>query len=184
MRWFPAPALNHPVLLPVATVAIALSVPINFWAFTDNVPLARAVRDALVPDGLAATTHLHGLRFVHFLCLAYVALSLVARAPEAIRSPALAPVLVIGRQSLPAFVASVALAWFAGFILDVLGRGLLPTAAVNVFGLAAIYAVARATTWAKAPAAMIPVGTQAPSMSSWPMPRRLRLRPLMRMRIL
>ena len=153
MRWLPAPPLNHPVLLPVSAMAIALSVPLNFWAFTDNVSALRAVHDALIPNGIAATTRLHVLRYAHFLCLAYVALSLVARAPRAITSTALAPLLDIGRQSLPAFVSSVVLAWVAGLILDAAGRGFLPTAAVNFAGLAAIYAVARAAAWVKSPLA-------------------------------
>src|SRR5947209_6651 len=49
IRWLPTPSLNDPVLLPVCTTAVALSVPVNFWLFTDNVPVLEATRDALVP---------------------------------------------------------------------------------------------------------------------------------------
>src|SRR5208337_2727889 len=111
MGWLPKPRLNHPALLPAAATAIALSIPLNFWAFTDNVPGLLSIRDRLVPDGLVATTRLAFLRYAHFLCLAYVVLSLVDRWPAAIASPTLAPVVAIGRQSLPTFVSSVAIAW-------------------------------------------------------------------------
>ena len=151
MRWLPAPPLDHALLLPVCATAVALSVPLNFWAFTDNVAALRAIHDALIPNGVAATTRLHPLRYAHFLCLSYVVLSLIGRAPKALASPTAAPVLDIGQQSLPAFVSSVVLAWMAGFILDVAGRDFMPTAVVNVTGLATIYAVARAAAWAKSP---------------------------------
>src|SRR5271157_4559980 len=123
MGWLPKPGLNHPALLPVSAVAVALSVPINFWAFTDNIPALLSVRDWLVPDGIIATTRLAVLRYAHFLCLAYVVLSLLDRFPKTIASPALSPVTAIGRQSLSTFVSSVALAWIAGRLLDVVGRG-------------------------------------------------------------
>ena len=82
-------------------------------------------------------------------CLAYAVLSLVDRWPKAIASPALAPVAVIGRQSLPTFISSVAFAWIAGMLLDVVGRDSLPVAAVNVLGFAAIFAIARSAAWFK-----------------------------------
>jgi hypothetical protein len=149
MGWLPKPRLNHPALLPIATAAVALSVPINFWAFTDNIPALLSLRDWLIPDGIIATTRLAVLRYTHFLCLAYVALSLVVRFPKTIASPALAPVAAIGRQSLSTFVSSVALAWIAGRILDVAGRGFMSAAAVNLIGFATIFVVARLAAWIK-----------------------------------
>jgi hypothetical protein len=157
MGWLPKPRLNHPALLRIAAAAIALSVPVNFWAFTNNVPALQIIHDALIPDGVVATTRLNLLRYGHFLCLAYVGLSLVDRWPKAIVSPALAPVVLIGRQSLPTFVSSVAIAWIAGILLDVVGRDPLPVAAVNVLGFAAIFAIARSAAWIKS----VPWSTEA-----------------------
>ena len=125
MGWLPKARLNHPALLPIAAVVVALSVPINFWAFTDNIPALLSVRDWLISDGIIATTRLAVLRYAHFLCLAYIVLSLVDRFPRTIALPALAPVAAIGRQSLSTFVSSVALAWIAGRLLDVVGRGFM-----------------------------------------------------------
>src|SRR5271166_383528 len=149
MGWLSKPRFNHPALLPVAAAAVALSVPINFWAFTNNIPELRSVRDWLVPDGVVATTRLDFLRYAHFLCLAYVVLSLVDRYPKIATAPVLAPVVAIGRQSLPTFVSSVAIAWMAGMLLDVVGRDSLSVAAVNLLGFAAIFAIARLAAWFK-----------------------------------
>jgi hypothetical protein len=151
MGWVPRLGLNHPVLLAISAAAVVLSVPLNFWAFTDNVGWLRAAHDRLIPDGIVATTRLDMLRYAHFLCLAYVMLSLLARRPNAIRDPHLSWVLLIGRQSLPAFVATVVLAWSAGIVLDVDGRGFAATATVNLLGFAAIYTVARTAAWLKLP---------------------------------
>src|SRR5271166_323050 len=73
----------------------------------------------------------------------------VDRFPKTIASPALAPVAAIGRQSLSTFVSSVALAWMAGRLLDVVGRGSMSVAAVNLLGFATILAVARSAAWIK-----------------------------------
>ena len=149
MGWLPNPRLNHPALLPIATAIVVASVPINFWAFTNNVPGLLSIHNWLIPDGIAATTRLDALRYTHFLCLAYVVVSYVDRHPKAIVSPALAPVVAIGRQALPAFVASVIVAWSAGILLDILGRDFLPVAAVNLFGFAVLFGIARCAAWLK-----------------------------------
>jgi hypothetical protein len=50
-----------------------------------------------------------------------------------------------------AAVATVVLAWSAGIVLDVDGRGFAATATVNLLGFAAIYTVARTAAWLKLP---------------------------------
>jgi hypothetical protein len=149
MGWLPRPSFNHPVLLPLGIAVLILSVPINFWAFTDNFAALRSIRDSLVPDGLVATTQLHFLRYAHFLVLLYVALSIVDLFPRMLTSSVAAPVLMIGQQSLSAFVSSIAIAWIAGIVLDVAGHNFLSLAAANVFGFAAIFAVAKGVAWFK-----------------------------------
>jgi hypothetical protein len=166
MGWLPKPQLNHPALLPIAATAIALSVPINFWAFTNNIPALLSVREWLIPDGIIATTRLAVLRYAHFLCLAYVVLSFVDRFPKTIASPALAPVAAIGRQSLSTFVSSVALAWIAGRLLDVIGRGFISAAAVNLIGFATIFAIARSTAWIKSASWSIEADRAAPQRAT------------------
>ena len=145
MRWVNAPRLDRPELLSLSVAVIALSVPINFWGFTDNLPILASIRDRLIPDGLAATTQLHVLRYAHFLCLAYAALSLLDRRTETLGSPYAAPILAIGRRSLAAFGSSVIFAWIAGVALDATGRGFFSVAAVNLAGFCALFAVAQGT---------------------------------------
>jgi hypothetical protein len=149
MGWLPKPPLNQPALLSMAVGAVVVSVPINFWAFTNHVPGLLSIRDWLIPDGIAATTRLHVLRYAHFLCLAYLVLSLVERYPEAVVSPALSPVVIVGRQALPTFISSVAIAWIGGIFLDVVGRNFPSIAAVNLFGFAAIFGIACGVAWLK-----------------------------------
>jgi hypothetical protein len=149
MGWLPKPRFNHPVLLAIAIVMVVLSIPINFWVFTDNFPGFLSIRDELIPDGVVATTRLNILRYAHFLCLAYVVLSLVDRWPSAIASPWLAPAVAIGRQSLPTFVASVCLAWIGGILLDLVGRDFPQVAAVNLLGFALMFCTARSAEWLK-----------------------------------
>lgn len=169
MGWLPKPPLNHPALLPIAAAAVVVSIPINFWAFTNNVHELQSIHDWLIPDGIAATTRLNVLRYAHFLCLAYVVLSLLDRWPKVIVFSALAPVVAIGRQSLPTFVASIVVAWVAGMLLDVVGRDSAPVAAVNLFGFAAMFGVARCAEWFKSapwsPRAEQAARTIAPSSS-------------------
>ena len=160
MRWLPKPRFNHPALLPIAAVAVAVSVPINFWAFTNNIPELLSVRDWLIPDGVVATTRLDFPRYAHFLCLAYVVLNLVDRYPKIATAPVLAPVVAIGRQSLPTFVSSVAIAWMAGMLLDVVGRDSVSVAAINLLGFSAIFAIARLAAWFKS-APWLPGAEQA-----------------------
>jgi hypothetical protein len=58
-------------------------------------------------------------------------------------------VAAVGRQSLSTFVSSVALAWIAGRLLDVVGSGFMWAAAVNLIGFATIFAIARSAAWIK-----------------------------------
>ena len=156
MGWLKPPRLNHPVLLPASFAVIALSIPINFWGFTDNLPALAAIRNWLIPDGLTATTQLHFLRYAHFLCLAYVTLSVLYRWPGVLGCRFASPVLTVGRQSLPAFVSSVILAWIAGLALDATGRGFLPVAVVNLAGFGTVFVVAKGAAWLKSARATRP----------------------------
>lgn len=149
MGFLPVPPFNHRILLPAAIAFVLLSVPISFWAFTDAFPVLRQIRDALVPNGILATTELHLLRYVHFLSLAYVMLSFVARQPHVLLLPVFRPIVLVGQQALATFMASLALAWISGIVLDSIGRSGLTLALANLVGLVAIIAVARCVAWYK-----------------------------------
>jgi hypothetical protein len=149
MGFLPTPPINHRLLLPLASAVVLLSVPLTFWAITDVFPLLARWRDTLVPNGIIATTELHAVRYIHFLALAYVALSLVQRWPSVLLMPVLKPIVLVGQQALATFMASLALAWIVGMVLDVLGRGSLATAVANLTGIVALITVARCVAWFK-----------------------------------
>ena len=146
-----------------------LSVPFNFWAFTDAFPVLVDLQVAAFP--LNTWTNVHPVRIIHFLALAYLTLSLLERARWLLDTQAAKVLVLVGTQSLPAFLACTALAWIAGIALDMAGRDMATVALVNVAGLAGVVAAAwvarlfKSEPWAKAKAATDktqPVEAKAP----------------------
>jgi hypothetical protein len=126
---------------------LLLSVPVNFWAFTDNVPVLAEIHNALIPpDG---KTNLNPLLYLHFLASAYVVLILIAPIRGELHRAR--PIVLVGQQALATFMASTALAWSLGMVLDVTGRGLLATSLANLIGFAGIIAVAALARLYKSP---------------------------------
>jgi hypothetical protein len=147
MGWLRAPALRKGKLFWLCVAFLLLSVPVNFWAFTDNVPVLAEIHNALIPpDG---KTNLNPLLYLHFLASAYVVLILI----EPIRGELhrARPIVLVGQQALATFMASTALAWSLGMVLDVTGRGLLATSLANLIGFAGIIAVAALARLYKSP---------------------------------
>jgi hypothetical protein len=167
MGFLPTPPFNHRRLLPLAAAIVVLSIPVTFWAFTDTFPLLARWRDVLVPNGIVATTELHALRYIHFLALAYVALSLVERRPSVLLASVFRPIVLVGQQALATFMASLALAWVVGMVLDTVGRGTPAIILANLAGMAALVAVARCVAWFKsAPWASAPKAAPVEPRSS------------------
>ncbi|MCE2933528.1 MAG: OpgC domain-containing protein, partial [Hyphomicrobiales bacterium] len=52
-------------------------------------------------------------------------------------------IIEVGQQALATFMASIALAWGLGMVLDVTGRDWLTTTIANLAGFAGLVAVAR-----------------------------------------
>ena len=100
------------------------------------------------------------LRYVHFLSLAYICWvlagdqgkNLLARGTGAaarLREGLLTVILKVGQQSLAVFVFSMFTARVLGFVMDVIGRGVFITLAVNLVGCALLVAVAYGAGWFK-----------------------------------
>lgn len=153
LGWWTPPALDRRGLVAVAAAIVALSVPFNFWAFTDAYPVLVDVQAAVLP--MNTWTHLHPVRIIHFLALAYLVLSLLERARWLLDTRAAGVLTLVGTQSLPAFLACTVLAWIGGIALDILGDTPGPVAVINIAGLAGIVAAAwvarlfKAEPWAK-----------------------------------
>lgn len=148
IRWLPLPRLRDRRLLAAAGLFIVLSVPLSFWGILDRWPEAQAVRDLLLTAS-SEKTDLHPLRILHFLALAYLVLSLIEPWRSRLDSGIGHLLIVIGRQSLACFLASLVLARLAATLADMAGRDELVVALVNLAGFAAILATARIVGWFK-----------------------------------
>lgn len=148
MGWLPVPRLERGLLFSAALAFVLVSIPLSFWGAHEALPLLRDLHLALMPD--SQPTNLHILRWLHLLALAYVVLVLIEPYRARIGTGPGALVVTVGRQSLATFLASLAMAWSAGILLDITGRGALAVSLVNIAGLAAIYAIALFVTAMKA----------------------------------
>jgi hypothetical protein len=138
MGWLKAPVLQKGVIFWVCVGFLVLSVPVNFWGFTDNVPMLDTIHNALIPpDG---KTNLSPLQYLHFLASAHVVLTLIE--PYRSQLPRARPIILVGQQALATFMASIALAWSLSIILDATGRTLFTTSIANLVGFAGLIAVA------------------------------------------
>lgn len=147
MKWLPVPRLGDIRLMLAATGFVVLSVPLSFWGILEHWPAAQALRDLLIPA--AEKSNLHILRVLHFLALAYLVLSLIEPFRQRLDSGLGHLLILIGRQSLATFLASVVLARLAGTAADMAGRSELVVALLNLGGFALILGVAIAVGWFK-----------------------------------
>ena len=147
MKWLPVPRLCERRLMLAAALFILLSVPLSFWGILEHWPLAQAARDLVIPAG--EKTDLHILRVLHFLALTYLVLSLIEPWRNRLDRGAGHLLILIGRQSLACFLASVMLARLLGTIADMAGRGELVVALLNLAGFALILATALVVGWFK-----------------------------------
>lgn len=147
MKWLPVPALGDRRLMIAAALFLLLSVPLSFWGILEHWPPAQAARDLVIPA--SEKTDLHILRVLHFLALAYLALSLIEPWRDRLDRGAGHLLILIGRQSLACFLASVVLARLLGTIADMAGRGELVVALLNLAGFALILATACVVGWFK-----------------------------------
>ena len=147
MKWLPVPQLGDWRLMTGAAIFIVLSVPLSFWGVLEHWPAAQALRALILPD--AEKSNLHILRVLHFLAVAYLVLSLIEPWRRQLDRGAGHLLILIGRQSLAAFLASVVLSRLLGTAADMAGRGELVVALLNLTGFALILGVAVVVAWFK-----------------------------------
>lgn len=147
MNWLPVPRLGDRRLMLAAALFILVSVPLSFWGVLEQWPAAQAARDLIIPA--SEKTDLHILRVLHFLALAYVVLSLIEPWRDRLDRGAGHLLILIGRQSLAAFLASVVLARLLGTAADMAGRSEPVVALLNLAGFALILAAALVVGWFK-----------------------------------
>ena len=147
MKWLPMPPLGDRRLMLAAALFLLLSVPLSFWGVLEHWPLAQAARDLVIPA--SEKSDLHILRVLHFLALAYLVLSLIEPWRDRLDRGAGHLLILIGRQSLACFLASVVLARLLGTIADMAGRSEPVVAALNLTGFALILVTALVVGWFK-----------------------------------
>ncbi|PTM40989.1 OpgC domain-containing protein [Bosea sp. 124] len=147
MKWLPIPALGDRRLMLASALFIGLSVPLSFWGILEHWPAAQGLRDLLIPA--SEKSNLHILRVLHFLALAYLVLSLLEPFRQRLDSGFGHLLILIGRQALATFLASVVLARLAGTAADMLGRGEGAVALLNLVGFTLILCVAVVVGWFK-----------------------------------
>lgn len=147
MKWLPLPRLGDRRLMLGAAIFVALSVPLSFWGILEHWPAAQALRDLVIPA--SEKSNLHVLRVLHFLALAYLVLSLIEPFRQRLDQGAGHLLILIGRQSLASFLASVVLARLLGTAADMAGRSEIAVALLNLAGFALILATAVLVGWFK-----------------------------------
>lgn len=178
MGWLPAPRLRSPRLMLACAAILVLSVPLSFWGILEHWPAAQALRDLVLPA--SEKSNLHLLRPLHFLALAYLVLSLIEPVRDRLDKGAGHLLVLIGRQSLAAFLASVVLARLAGSIAELAGHSEAVVAVLNLAGFALILATAVVVGWFKrapwaGPAPKSEINPQSePARAGPPMPTRVR----------
>ena len=157
MKWLPVPRLGDSRLMLAAAVSLLLSVPLSFWGLLESWPAAQALRDLVLPA--AEKSDLHILRVLHFLALAYMALSLVEPRRDRLDRGIGHLFVLIGRQSLACFLAGVVLARLLGVVADTAGHDALIVALLNITGFGLILATAVIVGWFKSSPWRAPSGS-------------------------
>ncbi|MGL4635411.1 MAG: OpgC family protein [Beijerinckiaceae bacterium] len=147
-RWLPAVSLNNPVLFRLSALYLLIALPLSFWGINQMFPQLLAWHEWLLPSD-TQQTNLHPLRYLHFMALAYVVLSLIQPVQSRIGSGFSRHVVKVGQQSLATFMASLFLARLCGIILDQAGRDLWIVSLVNLAGLGSVVLIAYSVAWFK-----------------------------------
>lgn len=148
MKWLPVPPLRRPGLLLAAAVFVVVSVPFSFWGILEHWPAGRELRELLLPAA-SEKSNLHPLRILHFLALAYLVLSAIEPVRDRLDAGLGHVLILIGRQSLAAFLGSIVLARLTWTASEIAGHDGLAVALLNVAGFAAILGVACVVGWFK-----------------------------------
>lgn len=144
--WLPVPPRDRKLLAAAAAVLV-VSLPFA-WA-----PLAQAIGYSPsflhMLDQLIDKTHLGALRVAHFAALAYVGYMLAGESGRNLRGAAAEVLQTLGRQTLAVFVTGLLMSVFGGYLLQLAGVTPWAVVAVNVGGIAILYAVALLVEWVK-----------------------------------
>jgi hypothetical protein len=144
--WIPVPPVNKRALIGAALIVL-VTMPIAYWPLAQHVEFLKSLRKALEP--LTDKTHAGLLRYLHFLCVAYLAYAFAGKHGANLKGWFVTICQKVGQQALATFMASVVLSLLSGVALNLLGRSFLTYAVVNLTGCAMLLAVAYVAAWFK-----------------------------------
>ena len=144
--WIKGPPVRTSFAI-LAIIFILAVVPISNWMIYKDHSILQPIHDFFWVKGFKTNEHL--LRWAHVLALTYVAVWAIRGHEQALLKWPCTIIVKVGQQALAAFLASMAIAWNLGFVLDEIGRTNLNVALVNIFGLACVIATAYIVSWYK-----------------------------------
>jgi hypothetical protein len=145
--WLPAPPVDRHLIWLSAAILVA-SFPISWWPLVDRSELLTNVRIAIYP--LLDKSLFGGLRYIHFLALAYLAYVAAGPGGNRLDGPAVRIVTRVGQQTLAVFMGGIVLAQLSGVVLRAYGHSAATLALVNAAGFAGLVAIAYVAHWFKA----------------------------------
>lgn len=147
MKWLPAPRLRAPRAMGACIAFLVLAIPLSFWGLTESWPVLQSLREMVLPA--TEKSNLHLLRVVHFLALAYLVLSVIEPYRTRLDQGVGHLLILIGRQSLGAFLTSLVLARIGGVIADAYSHSEIIIALINIGAFATLLGLAVMLGWIK-----------------------------------
>lgn len=144
--WIPVPPVDRRAMIAAAAIVL-ITIPIAYWPLAQHVDVLKSVKKALAP--LTDKTHAGALRYLHFLCAAYLAYALAGERGASLRGRFVAMCEKVGQQALATFMAGILLSLLSGVALNLIGRNVATYALVNLAGCAILLAVAYIAAWFK-----------------------------------
>ncbi|WP_419901917.1 OpgC family protein [Kiloniella sp.] len=158
--WIKTPPPNKYLLIACIVFVLAL-VPISNWPIMREFPVLKEVRSELIYG--FKKTNFGLLRWVHFLALAYICVTLLKGREQILKHRYFDPIVKCGQQALPVFLLSMTLSWIGGIILDQIGRDAFGLTIINISGIIILIAFAYVMAWSKSSPWRKKVGDNKPA---------------------
>lgn len=151
----PPPAGTCRWLLWLCVAYVLLSVPLSHHPIYSQFDWLKDIRETIKP--LRSKTNFGVLRWLHFLALAYITVTLLKGREHWLAGSWAKPIVKTGQNALPVFLLSMMLAVIGGMFIDQAGRNWPAMLVVNFSGFAILIGAAymfgwfRSTPWRRQP---------------------------------
>jgi hypothetical protein len=159
--WIKPPPVCR-ILTVLCSVYVVLSIPLSYFPVFSNFEWLDNIRIFLQP--FVDKANLGILRYVHFLCLAYLAVALLKGKEHLLHGKAAVLVVKTGQQALPVFLTGIAMSFMGGMALDVWGRSITKNLVVNAAGMILLILTAYVVAWFKSQPWRVP--TKMPELKT------------------